>query len=213
MFVRAYLRASTQEQDANRARQALIDFSRERGHTIAAWYVENVSGARLDRPELARLLSDAQEGDVLLLEQVDRLSRLAEAEWKQLKRAVEDAGVRIVALDLPTSWGALSATDQNTGDMTQRILGAVNLMMLELLAAFARKDYEDRRRRQAEGIAKAKESGKYKGRPADEDKHSLAVSLRKKGLSIEEVVQASQLSRATVHRVLKKAREAGELAD
>jgi DNA invertase Pin-like site-specific DNA recombinase len=213
MFVRAYLRASTQEQDANRARQALIDFSRERGHTIAAWYVENASGARLDRPELARLLSDAQEGDVLLLEQVDRLSRLAEAEWKQLKQAVENAGVRIVALDLPTSWGALSAADPNMGDMTQRILGAVNLMMLELLAAFARKDYEDRRRRQAEGISKAKVNGKYKGRPVDESKHALVVSLRKKGLSIDELVQASQLSRATVHRVLKKAREAGELAD
>lgn len=213
MFVRAYLRASTIEQDATRARQALATFAKERGHAVAAWYVENQSGARLDRPELARLLADAQEGDVLLLEQVDRLSRLATTEWKQLKRAVEDAGLRIVALDLPTSWGALDTASTPTNEMTQRILGAVNLMMLELLAAFARKDYEDRRRRQAEGIAAAKQDGKYRGRPADEDKHTLAINLRKKGLSVNDIVAASQLSRATVHRVLKKAREDGTLKD
>jgi DNA invertase Pin-like site-specific DNA recombinase len=38
-------------------------------------------------------------------------------------------------------------------------------MMLDMLAAVARKDYEDRRRRQSEGIAKAKKEGKYRGRP------------------------------------------------
>lgn len=211
MFVRAYLRASTQEQDAQRARQALEDFTQERGHRVAAWYVENESGARLDRPELARLLADAQHGDVLLLEQVDRLSRLATAEWEELKRAVQDAGVRIVAIDLPTSWGAMTKGNAEVDDMTQRILGAVNLMMLELLAAFARKDYEDRRRRQAEGIAKAKEEGRYRGRPADEEKHRAIVELRKKGTPIEDIIRLSGMSRATVQRALKKAREAGEL--
>jgi len=211
MFVRAYLRASTQEQDAQRARQTLAEFAQERGHTVAAWYAENVSGAHLERPELARLLSDAQPGDVLLLEQVDRLSRLVESEWQQLKRAVEDAGVRIVALDLPTSWGAMNKGGAGMDDMTQRILGAVNLMMLELLAAFARKDYEDRRRRQVEGIAKAREAGKYKGSTADEAKHSNIVKLRRQGVTAGDIVAMLDVSRSTVMRVLRKAREAGEL--
>lgn len=47
----------------------------------------------------------------------------------------------------------------------ERMLAAINDMMLDMLAAIARKDYEDRRRRQAEGIAKAKLAGRYKGRP------------------------------------------------
>lgn len=213
MFVRAYLRASTQEQDAQRARQTLADFAQERGHTVAAWYAENVSGAHLERPELTRLLADAQPGDVLLLEQVDRLSRLVESEWQQLKRAVEDAGVRIVALDLPTSWGAMDKGQVGAADVTQRILGAVNLMMLELLAAFARKDYEDRRRRQAEGIAKAKEAGKYRGSTADVAKHKVMVDLRRNGVSVGDIVEMTGMSRATVMRVLKKARESGELSD
>lgn len=47
------------------------------------------------------------------------------------------------------------------------MLKAVNGMMLDMLAAIARKDYEDRRRRQSEGISKAKAEGKYRGRVAD----------------------------------------------
>ena len=57
MFIRAYLRASTDEQDANRAKDQLRAFAAERGITIAAWYIENESGAKLARPELFRLLA------------------------------------------------------------------------------------------------------------------------------------------------------------
>jgi hypothetical protein len=48
-------------------------FAAERGIEVVAWYVENESGAKLARPELSRLLADAHEGDILLVEQVDRL--------------------------------------------------------------------------------------------------------------------------------------------
>jgi hypothetical protein len=85
MFVRAYLRASTDEQDANRARGQLNAFAAERNLTIAAWYVENESGTKLARPELFRLLQDSRPGDVLLIEQVDRLSRLTASDWERLK--------------------------------------------------------------------------------------------------------------------------------
>ena len=71
---------------------------------IASWYIENESGAKLDRPELFRLLSDAHPGDVLLVEQVDRLSRLGAADWERLKIELATRKMRVVALDLPTSW-------------------------------------------------------------------------------------------------------------
>jgi DNA invertase Pin-like site-specific DNA recombinase len=79
------LRASTGEQDANRARDQLRAFAAERGLKIAAWYVENESGAKLARPELFRLLNDSSPGDILLIEQVDRLSRLNAADWEALR--------------------------------------------------------------------------------------------------------------------------------
>ena len=67
-LARAYLRASTNKQDATRARQAILTFAAERGFNIATTYVENKSGAKLAR------LADSQPGDVLLIEQVGRLS-------------------------------------------------------------------------------------------------------------------------------------------
>ncbi|WP_455566954.1 recombinase family protein [Psychrobacter sanguinis] len=62
MFIRAYLRASTKDQDANRAKDELIVFAREHGHKIAAFYTENGSGAMLERPQLMQLIDDASFG-------------------------------------------------------------------------------------------------------------------------------------------------------
>ena len=161
MFIRAYLRASTAEQNASRARAALDAFAAERGLQIVARYLENESGAKLHRPELFRLLADCEPGDVLLVEQVDRLSRLTSSNWNKLRSEIDGKQVRIVALDLPTSWSLAQPAEEFTG----RVFAAVNDMMFDVLAAVARKDYEDRRRRQSEGTARVAAAGLCKGRP------------------------------------------------
>ncbi|AJE23107.1 recombinase family protein [Azotobacter chroococcum] len=199
MFIRAYLRASTDQQDASRAKQSLIDFAQERGHRIASFYVENESGASLQRPELFRLLDDAHEGDVLLIEQVDRLSRLSEPDWQKLRVLIASKGVVVVALDLPTSWAAFSASSADP--FTGRMLSAINSMLLDMLAAVARKDYDDRRRRQAQGIAKAKEAGAYKGRKQDEALRAKITELLNDGKSIRKVAELLECSTTTVQRV------------
>ena len=137
-FVRAYLRASTTEQDALRAKAELEQFANDRGVKIAAWYIEHESGAKLDRPELFRLIGDAHAGDLLLVEQVDRLSRLKSEDWERLKVKLAEKRLSVVALDLPTSWMALTADTQE--GVTQAILKAVNAMLLDVLASVARKD-------------------------------------------------------------------------
>ena len=43
-------------------------------------------GAKLQRPELFRLLGDSKPGDILLVEAIDRLSRLTTADWLKLQR-------------------------------------------------------------------------------------------------------------------------------
>ena len=177
MYVRAYLRASTKEQDAARAREDLEAFCTERGLTIAATYLENESGASLQRPELFRLLSDCKPGDVLLIEQVDRLSRLTGPDWDRLKREISEREVKVVALDLPTSHIMMKSEDAFTG----RMFEAINGMLLDMLAAIARKDYDDRRRRQAQGIAKAKADGKMKGRPEDVERNNAIMAMLRTG--------------------------------
>ncbi|MBY2913975.1 recombinase family protein [Rhizobium leguminosarum] len=208
MFVRAYLRASTKEQDAMRARAQLEDFARDKGFPIAAYYVENESGASLKRPELFRLLGDCSPNDVLLIEQVDRLSRLNEPDWDQLKREIDGRQVRVVALDLPTSHIMLAKVeDQFTG----RMFRAINSMMLDMLAAIARKDYEDRRRRQAQGIEKAKATGRYKGRPEDTERNAAIVRMLKAKTSWNDIVKATGCSRSTLLRLSKRLAEAASV--
>ncbi|MFS2017382.1 recombinase family protein [Massilia sp. CT11-108] len=205
MFVRAYLRASTKETDANRAKEQLEQFAADKGLKIAAFYVENESGASLQRPALFKLIDDAHPGDMLLLEQVDRLSRLDEADWESLKATLKKKEIKVVALDLPTSW-MMTTTDPTMA----RMFAAVNDMMLDMLAAIARKDYEDRRRRAAQGIEKAKAKGVYKGRKEDADRNALIQRHLKAGQSSwNEIMELVGCSRGTVAKqaALLKAQE------
>lgn len=205
-YIRAYLRASTIEQDAARAAAALDQFAADRGLTIAARYVENESGTTLKRPELFRLLADCGPGDVLLIEQVDRLSRLNAADWQRLKGEIDARGVRIVALDLPTSWAFLAAG--NADDVQSRILTAINAMLLDMLAAIARKDYDDRRRRQGEGIAKAKAAGLYTGRPENVTRNDRIAEMLDLGMSWQAIIEATGCARGTIAKIAKRGRVA-----
>jgi DNA invertase Pin-like site-specific DNA recombinase len=200
MLARLYLRASTGEQDANRARASLEAFAADRGLAIAASYVENGSGAKLARPELFRLLADSKPGDILLIEQVDRLSRLTADDWQHLRAELDRRQVRVVALDLPTSWSLAAPSDE----FTSRMFQGVNSMMLDVLTAAAPKDNEDRRRRQAQGQAKAKAEGRYKGRPEDIDRNAGIAAMLGKGVSWGQIQDATGCSRATIAKLAKR---------
>jgi len=209
MFIRAYLRASTKEQDANRAKSDLVEFAKERGLHIAAFYIENESGASLKRPELFRLLADCHEGDVCLIEQVDRLSRLNADDWEQLKTELQARRVRVVALDLPTSWMMVNTADE----MTSRMMEALNAMMLDMLAAIARKDYTDRRRRQAQGIEKLKAEGGYLGRKPDIQRNAAIMQMLRNKTSWNSIIAATGCSRSTLSRLSNQVKkEAGDTA-
>jgi DNA invertase Pin-like site-specific DNA recombinase len=200
MHARAYLRASTVEQDASRAREQVEAFAAERGLPIVGTYVENESGAKLARPELFRLLADSKPGDVLLIEQVDRLSRLTDSDWRKLRAELDAKQVRVVALDLPTSWQLAAEGD----DFTRRMFAAINAMMLDMLAAVARKDYDDRRRRQQQGIAKAKAEGAYRGRREDVGRNEGIAAMLRDGMW-SKIQDATGCGRATVAKIAKRA--------
>jgi len=207
MYVFGYLRASTSEQDVTRAKKALRDFALMHNKRVAGWYVDNISGTTMNRPELLRLLDDAEPGDVILIEQVDRLSRLDDEGWNILRKQITDKQLSVVSLDLPTSYLALN--NSVTDSFTHSMLKAINAMMLDMLAAISRKDYEDRRRRQAEGIVKAREQGRFRGRVADLARHELIRNLRiTQEKSINETARLAGVSRATVIRVCRQADQA-----
>jgi DNA invertase Pin-like site-specific DNA recombinase len=203
--VRGYLRASTKDQDAERARGSLRKFAKQHELQVAAFYVENESGTKLKRPELFRLLDDSEPGDIILLEQIDRLSRLNESDWKKLRAEIERRQIRVVSIDVPTSWVLASS---NADDFTARMFSAINNLMLDMLAAIARKDWEDRRRRQAEGIAKRKSGNGYAGRPENIERNNAIAKLLAAGLTWSQVMATTKTSRATVAKVAGRIRTA-----
>ncbi|MNC27086.1 putative transposon Tn552 DNA-invertase bin3 [compost metagenome] len=208
-LVRAYLRVSTPEQDVERSRQLLKAFAEQHGQFIAGYYLENESGTKLHRPELFRLLDDSLPGDFLLCEQVDRLSRLNYADWQTLRAIIQAKGVHIIALDLPISHRLMASEEVDT--FTHRMLSALNLMMLDMLAAVARKDYDDRRRRSFEGIKKAQAEGKYKGRARNTALHARIKICLDAGMSYRQVAMVCGCSKTTVQHAKRLRTLEGEL--
>jgi DNA invertase Pin-like site-specific DNA recombinase len=101
---------------------------------------------------------------------------------------------------LPTSWQLAAPGDE----FTRRMFAALNAMMLDMLAAVARKDYEDRRRRQTQGQAKARLEGKYRGRPEDAARNAGIAGMLKGHMSWSAIQAAAGCSRATIAKVAKR---------
>jgi len=161
------------------------------------------SGASLAQPKRFRLLAHARSGAILLVEQVDRWSRLTAGDWEKLKAELAARPVRVVALDLQTSW---MMANGKADDFTARMFDPSDGMLLDVSAALARKDYEDRRRRQAQGQAKAKAEGRYKGRPKDTARKAGIVSMLKAETSWLNIQAATGCSRAIIAKFARRAK-------
>lgn len=197
MNIRIYVRASTKDQDAERALDDLKLFSKNYNDHEHVEYIENESGTKLNRPILNKLLEESEDGDTLLVESVDRLSRLSQNDFEILKNRIKEKGLRLVVADLPTTHMKFDE-DQS---ITSSILNLINNMLIDLLATMARLDNDKRRERIKQGLER---SGYIPtGKKADLTKHQRIKELNIKGLTKEEIAKAVGCGIATVYRVLK----------
>ncbi|WP_095052145.1 recombinase family protein [Pseudomonas sp. Irchel s3b2] len=207
MNAHLYLRASTKDQDALRAKASLEAFAADKGLSIADTYSENISGTKLNRPELIRLLATAEKGEVLLVESVDRLSRLSQADWETLKTAIKDKGLCLVIADLPTSH--MMVEDKG---ITGQIMEVINNMLLDLMATMARLDQEKRVERINEGL-KNKKLADPEWKPAGKAKNAAmwdkVVTLMTKhpGMSADDVAKLAECGVATVYRIKREMKD------
>ena len=93
-------------------------------------------------------------------------------------------------------------------EFTTRMFEAINSMLLDMLAAVARKDYVDRRRRQAQGQAKAQAEGRYKGRAEDVGRNDGIGRMISAGQSWSSIQAATGCSRATIAKLAKRLKAA-----
>ena len=198
MIVRIYVRASTKEQDAERALDDLVMFSKKYGDKYVP-YVENHTGTKLERPELTKLLNESNNGDILLVESVDRLSRLTQKDFDILKERIKQKGLRLIVADIPTTH--VTASDNMTGEL----MSVINSMLIDLLATMARLDNEKRKERIKQGLARS--GYKPTGKKANDEKHKQILDLSEHGnLTKDQIAKLADVGVATVYRVLRENR-------
>ena len=197
MNTRIYVKKKKKEQDAERALNDLRAFANNLGHNTTE-YIENHTGTKLERPQLNKLLGESEHGDILLVESVDRLSRLTQDDFSTLKQRIKDKGLRLVVQDLPTTHAVINTTD----DITSAVLTVVNNMLIDLLATMARLDNEKRKERIKQGLERS--GYKPAGKKADTAKHKRILELAALGsMTKDEIAKAVGVGVATVYRVLR----------
>ena len=146
-----YARVSTEEQNTARQLHSFEGYTEK----IKKVFIDKMSGKDTNRPELQAMLNYVCEGDVVVVSEFSRLAR-STRDMLQIVQELTDKGVGLISLK----------ESVDTGTPQGRF-------MLTIFAALAELERETILQRQREGIAIAKQKGKYKGRkpiPYDEAK-------------------------------------------
>jgi DNA invertase Pin-like site-specific DNA recombinase len=177
MTIIGYARASTTDQDTGIQEAAL----RAAGCDILR--TEKRSGTSMQgRAELQTVLDFMRKGDTLMVTRVDRLARSI-GDLQDIVRGLKAKGA------------SLKATEQPIDTST-----AAGKCFLDMLGVFAEFETNLRRERQLEGIAKAKEAGVYKGRPAKIDPKVIA-GMKAQGLGATEIAKKLGVARSSIYRL------------
>ncbi len=148
-------------------------------------FAEKVSGrSTKDRVELMQAMDFVREGDTVVVTRLDRLARSV----GDLHRIIETLNEKKVAFRCLNQSGV--DTSSSTGKLMLAILGAV--------ACF---ESDIRAERQAEGVAKARAEGRYKGRKASIDP-TRVKELHQSGLGPAAIARQMGIGRASVYRAL-----------
>ena len=165
-----YIRVSSSDQNEDRQLLAMMS----RGIAEERLFVDKLSGKDFNRPRYRALLRRLRPGDQLCITSIDRLGRNYEEIQEQWRILTREKKVDIFVLDMP-----LLDTRRD-----KDLLGTfIADLVLQVLSFVAQNERETIRRRQAEGIAAAKERGIHFGRRASPlpASFSIAFSLWKNG--------------------------------
>lgn len=194
MTIALYARVSTQDQDPMNQVQRLNQVAKARGYTDVEYFIDKASGADPNRPELDRMLKDAQQGSIerIIATKLDRLAR-STINLLSIMQKLDTWKVAVEFLDQPID------TSTPMGKMMLTVLGA--------MAEFERELIRDRTN---DGLAKAKAQGRVGGRPKRElSEYQLkkAKEILEKNPQISHEALAEQfqgISRATLIKLLRE---------
>ena len=179
-----YRRVSTVEQNLDRQDLGIVE----------RVFEDKASGKDTDRTELLEMMSYVRCGDEVVVYSIDRLARDLR-DLQSIITQLNDKGVSIAFLSERLTFSG-SSDD------------AFAKLQLQMMGAFAEFERNIIRKRQAEGIAKAKAKGVYENRKRTKKVSEKRIfELKADGLNNTEIAEYLKISRMTVHRALKKQAE------
>lgn len=181
-YIYGYARVSTKSQELNRQ----LDLLNSYGCTEIL--TEKISGTKTSRPELSRLKDKIRPGDTVVVESFSRLGRSTK-DLINLVNYFEEKNIKLISLkenfDTATPQGKL---------------------MMTVFQAFSQFERDLIVERTSEGLKSARARGRVGGRPKIDNKSiEKAIKLyHTDTYSVNEIVETTGISRATLYRYLKK---------
>jgi DNA invertase Pin-like site-specific DNA recombinase len=178
-----YIRVSSLDQHADRQ----LD-----GVQLDRAFTDKASGRNIDRPQLDALLGFVRHGDTVIVHSMDRLARSLD-DLRRTVRTLTDRGIRVEFVKEQLTF---TGEDSPMANLLLSVMGA--------LAEFERALI---RERQAEGIAKAKERGAYKGRKKSLTPDQVLALIERATGGEAKTALATEfgISRETVYKYLRAA--------
>ncbi|NEZ46263.1 recombinase family protein [Clostridium niameyense] len=179
-----YARVSTEQQNLDRQ----IDMITSYGVDKRNIYKEKITGTKSNREQLNRMIDELQRGDVVIISDLTRISRST----KDLLKIVDDIKNKGAAIkSLKDNW--LDTTSDNPyNDFLLTVMSGLSQLERDLISA-----------RTKEGLVSAKARGREGGRPNKRnEKADVVEMLYKEGYKITDIAKKTELSRASVYRIL-----------
>ena len=184
-----YARVSSKEQHLDRQLAALKD--------VDKLFADKLSGANTNRPELQKMLAYIREGDIVLVTELDRLGRNNQ-DLTKIMNTIQNKGATLDVLNLPSM----------TGIADPNLCQLMTNLIIELYKYQAESERKRIIERQQQGIALAKQQGKYHGRKPqytqDDPRLLHAFKLYEAGMSDVDVARNTGIKRTTFIRYRKK---------
>lgn len=189
----AYVRVSSMDQNADRQLDSLSKFHILPKHI----FIDKQSGKDFERPAYKRLIRRLKPGDLLYIKSIDRLGRNYEEIMKQWQLITRDKGTDIVVIDMEL---LDTRRDKN-------LLGTfIADLVLQVLSFVAQNEREEIKKRQAEGIAAAKERGVTFGRTPMEIPYfdQIVERWENREMTATEAARQAGLSRRGFYKRLER---------
>ena len=177
-----YRRVSTVEQNLDRQDLGVVE----------KVFEDKASGKNADREHLQEMLSFVRDGDEVVVYSIDRLAR----DLRDLQSIITQLNDKGVSIEFLSERLVFSGRSDD----------ALAKLQLQMMGAFAEFERNIIRKRQAEGIAKAKQRGVYDNRKRTKKVSDARIlKLKEEGLNNTEIGEYLGISRMTVHRACKRA--------